>query len=92
MEGDVRPTETSQSAAGEYKAYVTNCMLYLENDNCTYYFILGGNGPQLWQRYPVQDRMTDFSYPRPLDPKNETSLWRTYVPQERKFQGTFVPC
>ena len=47
MEGDVRPTETSQSAAGEYKAYVTNCMLYLENDNCTYYFILGGNGPQL---------------------------------------------
>jgi len=41
-------------------------------------------------------RITDFSYPRPFVPKNERSLWRTVVPQERKFQelsfpGPFVP-
>ena len=42
------------------------------------------------------ERITDFSYPRPFVPKNERSLWRTFVPQERKFQelsfpGPFVP-
>jgi len=36
------------------------------------------------------------SYPRPFIPKNESSLWRTFVPQERKFlelsfPGPFVP-
>ena len=41
-------------------------------------------------------RITDFSYPRPFVPKNERSLWRTFIPQERKFQefsfpGPFVP-
>jgi len=41
-------------------------------------------------------RITDFSYRRPFVPKNERSLWRTFVPQERKFQelsfpGPFVP-
>ena len=30
-------------------------------------------------------RITDFSYPRPFVPKNEKSLWRTFVPRERKF-------
>ena len=40
--------------------------------------------------------ITGFSYPRPFVPKNERSLWRTFVPQERKFQelsfpGPFVP-
>jgi len=33
----------------------------------------------------------DFLYPRPFVPKNKSSLWRTFVPQERKFPGTFVP-
>ena len=36
-------------------------------------------------------RTQDLSYPRPFVPKNERSLWRTFVPQERKFPGTFVP-
>jgi len=35
--------------------------------------------------------ITDFSYPRPFIPKNERSLWRTFVLGERKFPGTFVP-
>ena len=34
-------------------------------------------------------RITDFSYPRPFVPNNERSLWRTFVPQERKFQVNF---
>jgi len=48
--------------------------------------------------------ITDFSYPRPFVPKNERSLWRTFVPRERSrnessrnfrsghlsFPGTFV--
>jgi len=50
-------------------------------------------------------RITDFSYPRPFIPKNERSLWRTFVPLELSgnessrnfrsrdlsFAGTFVP-
>jgi len=44
-------------------------------------------------------RITDFSYPRPFVPKNERSLWRTFVPgtfrsRELSFSGNkspFVP-
>ena len=32
-------------------------------------------------------RITDFLYPRPFVPKNERSLWRTFVPQERMFRN-----
>ena len=44
----------------------------------------------------LSSRITDFSYPRPFVPKNEKSLWRTFVPRERKFLelsflGPFVP-
>jgi len=51
---------------------------------------------QLVTHVSSRSRITDFSYPRPFVPKNERSLWRTFVPQERKFQelsfpGTFVP-
>jgi len=35
--------------------------------------------------------ITDFTYPRPFVPKNERSLWRTFVPQERKFQEVSFP-
>jgi len=31
MESDVRPIETSQSAAGEYRVYPANCIPYLED-------------------------------------------------------------
>ena len=30
-------------------------------------------------------RTQDLSFPRPFVPKNEKSLWRTFVPRERKF-------
>ena len=46
--------------------------------------------------YESERGITDFSFPRPFVPKNVRSLWRTFVPQERKFQelsfpGPFVP-
>ena len=60
---------------------------------------------QMRQQIRLQwlQRITDFSYPRPFVPKNERSLWRTFVPQELgnessrnfrsgdlSFPGTFV--
>ena len=57
------------------------------------------NAEACWRRWIRWNQgITDFSYPRPFVPKNERSLWRTFVPQERKFQelsflsllGTFV--
>jgi len=46
-----------------------------------------------------QVRITDFSYPRPFVPKNERSLWRTFVPETFRsrdgellsFPRSFVP-
>jgi len=35
--------------------------------------------------------ITDFSYPRPFVPNNERSLWRAFIPQERKFQELSFP-
>jgi len=62
---------------------------------------------QIHQRQHAFTGITNFSYPSPFVPKNEKSLWRTFVPRERKFlelsflgpfvpgerkfQGTFVP-
>jgi len=40
---------------------------------------------------PISVGITDFSYPRPFVPKNERSLWRTFVPRERKFQELSFP-
>ena len=57
------------------------------------------NAEACWRRWIRWNQgITDFSYPRPFVPKNERSLWRTFVPQERKFQelsflslpGTFI--
>jgi len=38
-----------------------------------------------------QNWITDFSYLRPFVPKNERSLWKTFVPRERKFQELSFP-
>ena len=51
---------------------------------------------QIHQRQHAFTGITDFSYPSPFVPKNEKSLWRTFVPRERKFLelsflGPFVP-
>ena len=46
---------------------------------------------QIHQRQHAFTGITDFSYPSPFVPKNEKSLWRTFVPRERKVSGTKVP-
>jgi len=48
---------------------------------------------QMRQQIRLQwlQRITEFSYPRPFIPKNERSLWRTFVPQELSFPRPFVP-
>jgi len=69
----------------------------LEDTSALVHGHFGTTVERWWDSAPaVTWRITDFSYPRPFFPKNERSLWRTFVPQERKFQelsfpGPFVP-